>query len=72
MGQTIDLMTTQSANTDESVEDPSARAQRLKEEREERRAQIQEALQSMSTPELLKAVLQAQQGRVATYREYEK
>ena len=60
MGQTIDLMSTQATTTDESVEDPQVRAQRLQDEREERRTQIQEALQSMSTQELLKAVLKAQ------------
>lgn len=65
LGQTIDLLTNNSGQAEVQEE------QRL-EERAKRLQRIHEELKSMNIKELLQAVLQAQQDRVATYREYER
>ena len=77
MGQTINWM----ATTEGSQSEPKASSsssleeqerERQVEERSKRLHKIQTELKSMSNHELLQAVLQVQEDRVATYREYER
>lgn len=65
MGQEIDLMAAA-----EIEQDLEKRKQELAEERTKREVEIRTKLQTMTVKELLAAVLDAQTGRVATYREY--
>ena len=77
MGQTIDLLAASSTSaqpphTELSDEERAREQKRLEDERKQRQEKIQAELRSMSDMELRQAVLEAQQDRVATYREYEK
>jgi hypothetical protein len=74
MGQTIDLMASSpqpQQEQEESKEDQEKKALRIQHERAKRQAQIQQELKGMTDQELLQAVLNVQQDRVATYRDYE-
>jgi hypothetical protein len=72
MGQTIDLMAQPKPNPqEESKEEQEKEALRIQHERAKRQAQIQQELNGMTDQELLQAVLNVQQDRVATYRDYE-
>jgi len=53
-----------------AVADVEKRKQQIEQERAARKLEIQVRIQNMSTAELLNAVLEAQQQRVATYRTY--
>jgi hypothetical protein len=84
MGQTIDMNESEeekpSSAMDESNddgddrndEDVKAQQEQLDKDRAKRKVEIQEQLQSMTLKELLHAVMDAQQNRVSTYRDYEK
>ena len=83
MGQTIDLnqdTTNQTEDTEDDSANPVASAEetveekrkRVQEERDKRRADMKQKLESMSVKNLTNAVLDAQQQRVMTYREYER
>jgi hypothetical protein len=76
MGQTIDLnkptTTESSSDTVLSDEERQKEEARIKAERAKRQEEIQKQLNSMSNKELLQAVLNAQEDRVATYRDYER
>lgn len=78
MGQTIDILATptskhsEQAASSQTEEERVQEQQRLENERKERQENIRTEIQSMSEKELLQAVMQAQQERVATYKEYEK
>merc|ERR1712137_615515 len=67
MGQTIDLM-----KANEIKGELEEKQRDLQKEREERSARIKEQLKKMSVKKLLREVLEAQTGRVTTYREYDK
>jgi Tfp pilus assembly major pilin PilA len=82
MGQTLDMNETENQpasimdesndDNDNSDQDVQVQQQQLDEERAKRRIEIEAQLQSMTLKELLHAVMDAQQKRVATYRDYEK
>ena len=73
MGQTIDMMAQAPSDVVQvSEEERKQEEQRLKEQREKRQKEIREELGSMTVKELLKAVFNTQEGRVATYKEYER
>lgn len=82
MGQTIDMneseekpaskMDESNDDDDKTDEDVKAQQEQLDKDRAKRRIEIQEQLQSMTLKELLHAVMDAQQNRVSTYRDYEK
>jgi hypothetical protein len=57
---------------DRNDEDVKAQQEQLDKDRAKRKVEIQEQLQSMTLKELLHAVMDAQQNRVSTYRDYEK
>jgi hypothetical protein len=76
MGQTIDLMATPDDDSNAATIEETRRleqeeAEATKKQKAERLEKIQAALNSMNQQELLRAVLQAQEDRVATYRDYE-
>jgi hypothetical protein len=75
MGQVIEL--DKSNGDDDSdptttIADFDDRQKQLQAERDERRAAIQEKLQSMTITDLLGTVLEMQQQRVQTYRTYDR
>ena len=73
MGQTIDLMGSGSAEKVAISEEERQKEElRIKEERAKRREEILKQLNSMKVGDLLRAVLTAQQDRVATYKDYER
>jgi hypothetical protein len=82
MGQTLDMnevekqpesmMEESNDDNDNSDQDVQAQQQQLDEERAKRRIEIEAQLQTMTLKELLHAVMDAQEKRVATYRDYEK
>jgi hypothetical protein len=83
MGQTIDLLArattkdkkSKESSTSSSIDDQEVLEEQrklLEEERRKRRLEIQNELNAMSVRELLQQVMKAQQGRVATYRDYER
>jgi hypothetical protein len=81
MGQTIDLLapttskdkkSDESSSTTDDQELLEEQRKLLEEERRKRRLEIQNELNAMSMRELLQQVMKAQQGRVATYRDYER
>jgi hypothetical protein len=82
MGQTIDMneseekpaskMDESNDDDDNNDEDVKAQQVQLDKDRAKRKIEIQEQLQSMTLKELLHAVMDAQQNRVSTYRDYEK
>jgi hypothetical protein len=80
MGQTIDLLAPATTKDNESstssrIDDQEVLEEQrklLEEERRKRRLEIQNELNAMSVRELLQQVMKAQQGRVATYRDYER
>lgn len=83
MGQTIDLLaptvtdkkSDESSGGSSSIDDQELleeQRKKLEEERRKRRLEIQNELNAMCVRELLQQVMKAQQGRVATYRDYER
>jgi len=70
MGQTIDILEPKNDkdNDEMSLEE---KKKLLEQERLERSKKIQEELQNMTSSELIKTVLQAQQDRVVTYKLYD-
>lgn len=82
MGQTINMneseekpasqMEESNDDNDNNDQDVQAQQEQLDKDRAKRRIEIEEQLQSMTLKELLHAVMDAQQSRVATYRDYEK
>lgn len=70
MGQSIDLVAAAQKHAAEIEQDMEKRKQELAEERKKREGEIRTKLQSLTVKELLATVLDAQTGRVATYREY--
>jgi hypothetical protein len=72
MGQTIDMLAGPDGGPIESPSVEKQAKERLEDERKKRLQKIQTELKSMSDMELLRAVLQVQEDRVATYREYER
>jgi len=73
MGQTIDLNKTPASVPSATLSDDDRQKEeaRIKAERAKRQEEIQKQLNLMSNKELLQAVLNAQEQRVATYRDYE-
>jgi hypothetical protein len=72
MGQTIDMLAGPDGGPIESPSVEKQAKEQLEDERTKRLQKIQTELKSMSDKELLRAVLQVQEDRVATYREYER
>jgi hypothetical protein len=82
MGQTIDMNESEEKpasnmeegddDDDKNDEDVKAQQEQLDKDRAKRKIEIEEQLQSMTLKELLHTVMDAQQNRVSTYRDYEK
>ena len=72
MGQVIDLFGNDKATGCDSSEVQEKKRKKMEEERIKRRSEIEQKLQSMSAKDLINAVLEAQQQRVATYRTFER
>jgi hypothetical protein len=82
MGQTIDMNEAEDQpesmveesndDIDKNDEDTKAQQEQLDKERAKRRVEIESQLQTMTLKELLHAVMDAQQNRVSTYKDYEK
>jgi hypothetical protein len=77
LGQVLDLYASSSSENDGSPSLPSAQdlkaeQQQLDATRRRRQEELRRELQQMSIPDLLRAVLQAQQQRVAAYRSYDR
>jgi len=77
MGQRIDLLpddTSSTTTTTTTANDKNAEElqNQVQEERARRKNEIDKALQSMSVRELLQSVMEAQQRRVETYRNYDR
>jgi len=72
MGQVIDLDATASSEVvSQQHKTLEAVKQQLAQERSQRQAEIEKRFNSMTTRELLQAVLETQQQRVVTYRTYD-
>ena len=70
MGQSIDL--TQMEGETQAVSESIEKQRRaIHDERQKRIVEIRAKLESMTVSELVAAVLEAQVGRVETYREYD-
>ena len=69
LGQVIDLTGGLPTNHVQQVEKFQ---KQVKEERARRHSELQKKLQSMEVKELLHSILEAQQERVRTYREYDR
>lgn len=70
MGQSIDLTQT-NEEAKAIAESMAEQRQALERERQERKIEILSKLETMTIRELLAAVLEAQEGRVETYRVYD-
>lgn len=68
MGQTIDLVQEEVDSISKSLEE---RRKSLREDHAKRGEEIRSKLETMSVSELLNKVMEAQEDRVATYREYD-
>mmetsp|Transcript_28780 Transcript_28780/g.44238 ORF Transcript_28780/g.44238 Transcript_28780/m.44238 type:complete len:264 (+) Transcript_28780:105-896(+) len=68
MGQSIDMLPQSQTEQQQTLEE---KKQLLEQERLERSSKIKEELQNMTCVELIKTVLQAQEDRVVTYRQFE-
>ena len=73
MGQRIDLNEVVPTNlTTNLSEEAAALQKRVQQERLQRQAELKKRLQSMMVEELLRTVLEAQEQRVLTYREFDR
>ena len=71
MGQNIHWMQMEGETTEDIVATMEQQRRLIDQERQSRLVAIQTQLESMSVSELVAAVLEAQMGRVETYREYD-
>lgn len=73
LGQVLDLYSSENEQPPlPSVEDMKARKEELDKARRQRQEELHLRLQTMSVPDLLKAVVSAQQQRVAAYKSYDR
>jgi len=70
MGQTLDLVQTEE-DANSITESMEKQRQEIQDQRRNRELEIRAELESMTVRELLAAVMEAQTGRVETYREYD-
>jgi predicted DNA binding CopG/RHH family protein len=75
MGQKIDLLPGKQEGNEEEEQkilEEKVEQERAQQERAKRHEDIRKELNNMGNPELLQALLKAQEDRVAAYREYER